>query len=229
MSYLNYRVDQFIIAMLLPPAEIGYYVLAVGLAERLWILTGAVAGPLLPHLTNSPTRDPSLAAVVARHVLVWTGAACLIVFVFSDMLVRLLYSSEFSPTVAPLRWLLPGIFTFSVGKVLVAELLARKKIMHAVWVSTLSTALNIIGNLILIPLMGIAGAALASTLSYSFASAVVIGCYLRETGVPWNALVPRIRDLQVYLSFSQRAVTCAGMIRKSGPEELTDRRGPKHA
>jgi O-antigen/teichoic acid export membrane protein len=221
MSYLNYRIDQFIIAILLPPAEIGYYVIAVGLAERLWILTGAVAGPLLPHLTNSPTRDPSVAAVVARHVLVWTGAACLIIFVLSDVLVRLLYSAEFSPTIAPLRWLLPGIFAFSVGKVLIAELLARKKIMYAVWISTVSTALNIIGNLILIPPMGIAGAALASSVSYTFASAVVVWCYIRETGVPWNTLVPRVSDLQAYLSLSHRAAHLAlawtGTARKVQP------------
>ena len=35
--------------------------------------------------------------------------------------IRVLYSSEFVAAVAPLRWLLPGIFTLSIGKVLVAE------------------------------------------------------------------------------------------------------------
>src|SRR5262245_33628673 len=76
MSYLNYRLDQFIIAALLPAEQLGYYVTAVALAERLWLLTGAVAGPLLPHLTNTPGRDPATAAVVARHVLVWTLGGC---------------------------------------------------------------------------------------------------------------------------------------------------------
>jgi O-antigen/teichoic acid export membrane protein len=209
MSYLNYRVDQFIIAALLAPEQIGYYVIAVGLAERLWLLTGAVAGPLLPHLTNSPKRDPAVAAVVSRHVLVWTGLACFIVFVLSDLLVRLLYSSEFFPSVAPLRWLLPGILTLSVGRVLVAELLAREKIMYTLWVSIGTAVLNIIGNIILIPSMGIAGAALASTVSYTFASAVLVWFYIRETGVPWSMLLPRRSDLQVYLSFSRRAADLA--------------------
>ncbi|HYT23001.1 MAG TPA: polysaccharide biosynthesis C-terminal domain-containing protein, partial [Candidatus Polarisedimenticolia bacterium] len=178
-------------------------------------------GPLLPHLTNSERRDPALAAVISRHVLVWTGAACVMVFVLADVLVRLLYSSEFFPSVAPLRWILPGILALSVGRVLVAEILARKKIMYTLWVSMVTAVLNIVGNIILIPSMGIAGSALASSFSYTVASALVIWCYIRETGVPWSTLLPRVSDLQVYLSLSRRAVDLGlgwiSTIRKAQP------------
>jgi O-antigen/teichoic acid export membrane protein len=206
MTYVNYRIDQFIVAMMLPPEQLGYYVIAVALAERLWMLTGAVAGPLLPHLTNSPNRDPAVSAVVSRHTLVWTGAACFFVFVFADFVVRLLYSAEFSPSVAPLRWLLPGILTLSVGKVIVAELVARKRLMYMLWVSIVTAILNIVGNIMLIPSMGIAGAALASTVSYTVTSALIVLCYVRETAVPWRTLLPRVSDLQVYLSLGRRAL-----------------------
>lgn len=198
MSYLNYRVDQFIIAAMLPPEQLGFYVIAVGLAERLWIPTGAVATALLPHLTNSPERDPALPAVIARHVMLWTGAACLLVFALSDVLVRVLYSSAFAPTVAPLRWLLPGIFTLSVGKVLVGEMLAREKIRFTVWVGAAATLVNIAGNLVLVPRMGISGAALASSISYSLVSLIVTWYYVRETGVSWTVLLPRRSDLVSY-------------------------------
>jgi O-antigen/teichoic acid export membrane protein len=204
MTYLNYRVDQFIIAMLLAPAELGYYVIAVGLAERLWMLTGAVAAPLLPHLANSPERDPAVAAIVSRHVLVWTGVACLLVFFFADLAVRLLYSAEFAASVAPLRWLLPGIFTLSVGKVLVAEILARKKTMYTLLISIVAAVLNVAGNFLLIPQMGIAGAALASSVSYTISSALLVWCYVHETRVPWTALLPQLSDFQIYGSVARQ-------------------------
>jgi hypothetical protein len=73
MTYLSYRIDQFIIAALLPAEALGFYVIAVDLAERLWILTGAVGTALLPHLTNSRDRDPALVAVVSRHCDVLDG------------------------------------------------------------------------------------------------------------------------------------------------------------
>jgi O-antigen/teichoic acid export membrane protein len=198
MTFLNYRVDQFIVAALLPPEQLGFYAIAVDIGERLWILTGAVATALLPHLTNSPRRDPALAAAICRHVMGWTGVAALLVFVLADVAVRILYSSAFAPVTAPLRWLLPGILTLTAGKVLVAELAAREKIRFTVWLAGCAALINIGGNFALIPRMGISGAALASSISYSFVSIVVIRYYLRETRLPWTVLVPSRSDFFAY-------------------------------
>jgi len=197
-SYLNYRADQFIIAALLPPEQLGFYAIAVGLAERLWILTGAVAHALLPHLANSTERDPALSAVVARHVMIWTGGACLLVFALADVMVRVMYSSAFVEAVSPLRWMLPGIFIATAGKVLVAEILAREKIHYTVWVGIITVLVNIVGNFLLVPRMGISGAALASSISYALLSLILTWYYLRETHVQWTALLPSRSDLLPY-------------------------------
>jgi O-antigen/teichoic acid export membrane protein len=198
LLYLNYRVDQFIIAILLPPEQLGFYVIAVALGEQLWILTGAVANALLPHLTNSKDRDPALSAIIARHVLIWTGAGCCLVFFLADILIRITYSSAFAEAVAPLRWLLPGIFMGSAGKVLVAELLAREKVRYIMWMTGITAIVNIIGSLVFIPHMGISGAALASTLSYTLLSLMMAWFYLRETHLSWLLLMPRWGDLLTY-------------------------------
>jgi O-antigen/teichoic acid export membrane protein len=93
---------------------------------------------------------------------------------------------------------LPGIFTLSVGKVLVGEMLAREKIRFTVWVGAAATLVNIAGNLVLVPRMGISGAALASSISYSLVSLIVTWYYVRETGVSWTVLLPRRSDLVSY-------------------------------
>jgi O-antigen/teichoic acid export membrane protein len=204
MTYLNYRIDQFIIALMLPPAQLAFYVIAVDIAEKLWIIPGAVATALLPHLTNSRGRDPALAAVVARHAMLWTGAGCLLVFALAGVAMEILYGSAFGATASPLRCLLPGIFTLTVGKVLVAELLAREKILYTLWLSVVAASLNAAANLVLIPRMGIAGAGLASSFTYSLVSLVVAWYYVRETGVPWGTLVPRRSDLLTYFMLWRR-------------------------
>jgi O-antigen/teichoic acid export membrane protein/2-polyprenyl-3-methyl-5-hydroxy-6-metoxy-1,4-benzoquinol methylase len=200
ISYLNYRIDQFFIAAWLPPEQLGYYVISVGLAERLWVPTGAIANALLPHITNSAERDPALPAILARHVMIWVGIACLVVFVLGDVLIGVLYSAEFLPAGEPLRWLLPGIFALSVGRVLVAELLAREKPKYTVWGSATATLINIGGNLMLVPSMGITGCAIASSVSYSVLSLLLIWFYLRETGLPFSVLLPRRNDMLIYRS-----------------------------
>lgn len=204
LSYFNYRIDQLIVAALLPPTQLAFYVIAVGLAERLWILTGSVSTALLPHLTNSQERDPALSAVIARHVMVWTGVACCFVFALAELAVRIMYSSAFVEAVAPLRWLLPGIFMLSIGKVLVAEILAREKVYVTMWVAVVAAIVNIVGNLLLIPHMGISGAAIASSFSYSLVSLLVIWIYVQETGVPATELLPRWNDRLAYIAVWQR-------------------------
>jgi O-antigen/teichoic acid export membrane protein len=216
LSYLNYRVDQIFIAALLPPEQLGFYVIAVAIAERLWILTGAVATALLPHLANLRERDPVLPAVIARHVMIWTAAACLPVFLLADAAVRLLYSSAFAPAAAPLKWLLPGILTLAVGKVLVAEILVRKKVYYTLWVSVVAAVLNGAGNLVLIPRMGISGAALASSVSYSVVSCLVAWYYVRETGVSWTALLPCRDDLRLYGALWRRSVDAISVWGSAG-------------
>ncbi|WP_435011875.1 polysaccharide biosynthesis C-terminal domain-containing protein (plasmid) [Tundrisphaera lichenicola] len=199
MTYLNYRVDQLVIAVMLPPEELAFYVIAVDIAERLWIIPGAVSTALLPHLTNSKKRDPALVAAVARHATIWMGLGCLLVWAVAGVAVELIYSSAYGPTVAPLRWLLPGIFALTIGKVLVAELLAREKIRFAVWLSLGGASVNAVANYWLIPRMGLSGASLASSLSYTIVSLGLICFYVRETGVSWGALLPRRDDLLVYI------------------------------
>src|SRR5262249_21130912 len=149
--------------------------------------------------------DPSLVALVARHVMLWSGGACLLVFALADVVVRLIYSPAFTEAVGPLRWLLPGIFTATIGKVLVAELLARKKVHFTVWMGGIAAPVNIAANLVLVPRLGILGASLASSISYSLLSCMMIWYYLRETGVPWTAVVPRPGDFLAYATLWRRA------------------------
>jgi O-antigen/teichoic acid export membrane protein len=203
-AYLNYRVDELVIAALLPPEDLGFYVLAVGIAERLWIIPGAAATALLPHLSTSPRRDPALAATMARHVTLWTGAACLLIFALAHVFIETLYSAAFTRAVTPLRWLLLGIFTLTIGKVLVAELLVREKPRYTVYASGMAAVVNLAANLVLVPRLGISGAALASSVSYSLLSILVTRYYLRETGLSWTELVPRWSDLQIYYALFRR-------------------------
>lgn len=204
LTFLNYRIDQVILVFLLPIEQLAFYALAVEIAERLWIIPGSIGMALLPHLTNSPQRDPALAAVIARHAALWTGAACLVLDLLAGFAVDLIYSSAYHATVAPLRWLLPGIFTLTISKVVVAELAAREKIGFTLWLMPLVVGLNTGLNFLLIPHMGIAGAAFASTISYTFMALAITTMYLLETGVSWSLLIPRWSDLALYRRLLRR-------------------------
>jgi O-antigen/teichoic acid export membrane protein len=203
-AFLTYRAGEFIIAAFLPATQLGFYVLAVGLVERLWVLPGAVSTALLPHLTNSRDRDPVLAAAIARHVCLWVGLACVLLFAGAGWIVEVLFSSEFAEATTPLRWLLPGIFTLSIAKIVLAEVIAREKPHFPSLASGVAVVVNVAMNLALVPHIGITGAAIASSVSYTILAAMWIWYYLRETRVSWRELVPSPSDLLFYAAFFRR-------------------------
>jgi O-antigen/teichoic acid export membrane protein len=105
----------------------------------------------------------------------------------------------------------------SVAKILVAELLARTKIVYVMWASVATALANVVGNLLLIPHLGISGAALASTVSYTLLTLVVVRQYLGETGVPWTTLVPGPGDARAYRAAAGGVVQRARSSRNPVP------------
>ena len=85
--------------------------------------------------------------------------------------------------------------------------------MAKVGVGILAAGMNVAGNLILIPQMGIAGASLASSISYTALSGMIAWYYVKQSHVPWSELLPGRRDLRGYAAFVHqrlRARTAAG-------------------
>ena len=118
-TFFSYRVDVFLIALLLPnPAEtLGYYSMAVGLAELVFFLPNAVSQLFLPQVAEA-TREDANAQVpmVARITLLITGAGALVLFPGAALMITLLLPT-FVPSLAPLAVLLPGVVALSVAKV----------------------------------------------------------------------------------------------------------------
>jgi Na+-driven multidrug efflux pump len=88
-----------------------------------------------------------------------------------------------------MKFLVPGIVAIVVHKVLNMDLAGRGKPYVALWSFLPALALNIVLNLLLIPLWGAAGAALATSASYGIAAVGFLIHYSRETQVPLMEVV----------------------------------------
>lgn len=84
------------------------------------------------------------------------------------------------------------------------KLLAREQIQYMVWLTVITALVNIVGNLLFIPVMGVSGSVLASTVSYSLLAVMVVWFYMRETRLSWAITVPRWNDLRVYFALWNR-------------------------
>lgn len=188
LQYLNYRADILLIGFFLTQTEVGWYYVSVMIAERLLFLTQATATVLLPSASSSDIQREKT-PLLSRLNFTVVFAGSVVIGVTAYWLVPLLFSSVYGNSVLPLVVILPGIIALSVSKILSADLTSRGLPQYSLYVSLLNFFLNISFNIILIPRMGIAGAALSSTLSYTAALFLQIYFYRTLTNTSFTQLI----------------------------------------
>ncbi len=202
IAFLNYRVDVLILGLITNNEEVGLYVIAVGIAERMWILSTTTAQVLFPRiaqLKELSQQQNDLTTLVARHVL-WLGIGmALIAFILSDWVFVLLYGEEFSGAALAFKWLLPGVVLLGMSKILGNSIGARGKPQINSYQSIVAVIVNIICNIILIPVHGFVGAAMATTISYSVWTMIKIWYFSYTYGINWyDVILPKSTDIVLW-------------------------------
>ncbi|WP_282173976.1 flippase [Cytobacillus firmus] len=191
LSFINYRADIYLISMFLNPAAVGLYGVAVSIAERLWIVSQSISSVLYPAISSSSDVDSKnkLTSVISRNVLFFSIIAGIVFYFASDLIFRLLFGEAYADSSDILKMLLPGIILFSVDRILSNDLAGRGKPELNMYTSIFTVASNIILNILLIPKIGIAGAAVSTSVTYSLSTLVKMILFKRETGVSYSKMV----------------------------------------
>jgi O-antigen/teichoic acid export membrane protein len=166
LAFVNYRADIFLVNLFLTPAATGIYVIAVKIAEQLWMLSKAASTVLLPRLSamhENPQARLHLTNKAFAGVLGLTLAAAFLSAIALYYLLEPVFGAEFLEAFSPFLWLLPGVIAGAGARVQANCIAAAGKPEWNMYVSFGVVSLNIIGNVILIPVWGINGAAMATS------------------------------------------------------------------
>jgi O-antigen/teichoic acid export membrane protein len=185
-AFLNYRIDQFLVNFYLGPALLGVYAAAVVLSEGISLISGGVSTVLLPRiaeLKDDPELQKEITPLVTRHVFVIFLILTVLLLILSKWIVNILYFGKLPGADLALRLLLPGILMLSISRILAADIAARGYPEINLYTGAGSLIINVLSNVILIPRLGVPGAAISSSISYTFNTILKIIIYLRMSGV----------------------------------------------
>lgn len=208
-TFFSYRVDAYLIAFLIldRSVSLGYYSMAVGLAELVFFFPNAVSQLFFPQVAGAPREESDQqVAKVARVTLLMTGTVALLLVPGAAVMIMLLLP-DFVPSIAPLVVLLPGVVALSVAKVIGGYVagIGRPGINSSA--SLVSFIVNIVANLLLIPGYGIIGAAAASLVSYSLSGLLMTVIAARLTGTRLHSFwLPRVSDVRFIVETSRGLV-----------------------
>ena len=178
----NHRLDVFLVAGIAGTAALGHYAVAFGAAELLWRIPFALGAVFFPKVAAlDPAANAEIAATTLRRALFIILLATLIILPFGRLLIGGLYGDEFLPGVTAFYILAPSALLYTVFRILSASLAALGKPESGIYAGIVSLPLTIGLGLLLIPRMGIVGAAIASMAAYGAAAAVVLVMFLWVT------------------------------------------------
>jgi O-antigen/teichoic acid export membrane protein len=203
------RVDVYLLAWLLaePSAPLGFYSMAVALAEIVYLFPNAVSTFFFPHVAGAAREESDRqVAMVSRVTLLLTAGVALVIVPVAAVAIPVLLPG-FEPSLPALYVLLPGVVAISVTQVLSGYIAGLGRPGTASLVAILALVANVVLNLFLIPAFGIVGASAASLVSYSLSSTVYSVIAARLTGQsPLDFWIPRGGDVRYAFSTARSLV-----------------------
>jgi O-antigen/teichoic acid export membrane protein len=188
VSILNLRADTLFTDWFLGTAQVGVYSIAVTLVEGLYFISQAAGVALWARVGGAtPEEAAHLIARAIRYTLTLMAAGGLVLFLVAGFAIPFAFGSDYAGAVAPFRVFVPGVVAWGMANLLATfytNQLGRPRVPLAI--ASLSLAINVVCCVVFIPLVGLSGGAIATTLSYLVAIAVELRLFHRETGATWR-------------------------------------------
>lgn len=195
LQFFNYRLDQMLLYVWVGPTLLGQYAIAVSMTEAMWQLPTSVSAVLFSHVASfQGSVDSVSTSRIARLTCVIMLGIALSVAIVAGPLVTFFFGAEYADSVPALRALLPGTVAMVLPKVIGGDLYGRGLPRYVAYGAAITSLVTIMGDVLLIPSWGIAGAGIASSLAYLVYGAVMLILMQRVSKERWVSFLWPTRD-----------------------------------
>lgn len=168
-SLLDYQTDAFLISLFLTETDLGYYSAALTVTLAISLMTFAVRAAIYPVMAryagDAPDKLAILYAKANQYLIALALPIAAAVCLLAAPIINLVFGPSFAPAVPALQ-ISVWAAVFLLINVPNARLLLVANRQHAAaGLTALSMTTNIVANLLLIPVLGINGSAIARVLA----------------------------------------------------------------
>lgn len=177
MAAVYSQTDKIMLKQMISETEVGYYATAVVICNIWCFVLSAIIDSMYPSImqannTNKElfTRRNKQMYAIVFYVSVFVSLCFLI---FAELGIFILYGKEYLPAATPLR-IVTWYTAFSyLGVARNAWIICNNKQKYLIWVYLSAAISNVVLNVVLIPVFGAAGAAMASLAAQIITTMVV--------------------------------------------------------
>ncbi|WP_421811679.1 flippase [Flagellimonas sp.] len=195
------KIDQVMIKEFLGNGEVGQYSAAVRLSEAWYFIPTIICSSLFPAIINAKLKDDTLYMDRLQrlyNLMVVLGAVIILpVLTLSDWMIQLLYGEAFQRSAGVLDiHILGSVFVF-LGVANQKWFISENYQAYNIICLGAGMLVNIVLNVIMIPKMGIMGAAYATLIS-QFVASVLAPAFFKKTRNSFYMMLRALFFVQVF-------------------------------
>lgn len=198
LTFANYRFGYYAVAYLANAKALGILSVGVALAEAIWLIPRSTALIQYVSLVNAADkRGQTYAALrTSRLTLLATAAAVLALAAVPSTWLAAIFGPEFGAAHGVILALAPGILINGAGMQASGHFsgIAHYRVNNRA--ALLGLAITVPLSLVLVPALGMVGAALGMSASYLASTIYLWWHYRRATGATWADVLPAWADVQ---------------------------------
>lgn len=186
MNNLNYRVDILMLGRSVSDQDIGIYAIGIQFAEKVWMISEAMRDVLFSKLIKG--KDAEEVNKVIRICITISAMVDFCIIILGKPFISICYGAEYIDAYQPMVIVLFGTLVMVFYKIIQAYNVVHKKQNKNFAFLAVSVVANVVMNTLLIPVLGVNGAAVASLISYTVCAMLFLTEYMHATG-------SRLRDI----------------------------------
>jgi O-antigen/teichoic acid export membrane protein len=188
--WLNLKLDLLLVGLLASAHQAGLYSLSASLADIVFVSVSTIGLAALERQTSADTQTAVrfTSRFIGQNLLAAVLLACAGAAVSYPFIV-LVYGSAWTGSVLPFALLMPAVVALAIegpARDMVTRIAPPLSISAA---SAIALALNVALNFALVPTIGIAGASIASVLSYWLAGVLMVALLSHYGDIPMKKAV----------------------------------------
>jgi O-antigen/teichoic acid export membrane protein len=179
---VNFRIGEVLLALFATKEQIGFFTIAVSITSRVNIVPDALNPVLMPKIADNHATGGPLVSQSARITAMICGSLLLALAVFAEEIVSILFSPAFLPSVLLIRILAVGMLVRATGKVFIPYLLGTNHpgVVSLAIIAGIPVNLGLL--LVLLPEIGLPGAALAMIAGFIVSSLILMKYFIKISG-----------------------------------------------
>ncbi len=192
MIFLTYKVDQFMVEGYLGMSQLGVYSIGVQLAELVFIIPHSIIIPLrgkLFNMNNNSIEEREVITTTTTKLTMYVCSFLVIIGLILSPIIPFVYGKEFQGAIVVTIVLFIGVIFASIAKVAANFFYTEGITKIHLLITFIVLLINVALNWALIPLIGINGAAISSTIAYFFYGVLYIIIFVKRGNVKFKDFI----------------------------------------